>query len=448
MSIDPPPDSTAPGVTPTIHGRGVERLDAVVDLVHALARPRAITDLLDEVPRRVAAVFRSDVCSLYLREGDGLVMRGNVGFTTSALGEVRLSVGEGLVGMAVECLRPVSADIAPEHARFRAFSILGEERFPAFLAVPVPGPNGSAGALVVQRRRDAYSGDDVALLMALAGAIAPLLDRARIVATGAPAAAPARPPGTRRVTVPGRTLVAGRAIGILSAVPRPSTRAAAARAIASPREQARALERALHLCDATLDSHARAAERRGLDAGFLTLSRSILDDGRLRERALELARGRGLGQALAQVAREATRAARITDVPMITERAMEMSELCDALRSMIAHDTAPAVPKGAVWVGETVTVFELLLAARVQPAGLVLSAPVPPGRVRALVELLGVPAVCEAAGIYNWAGDGDVALVDGDHGLVRINPARRERDEARVERGGSLPGDEPPPADT
>jgi len=444
MSTDAPSDSlSASGVTPTIHGRGVERLDAVVDLVHALARPRPLTDLLDEVPRRVAAVFRSDVCSLYLREGDGLVMRGNVGFTTSALGEVRLGPGEGLVGMAVECLRPVSADIAPDHARFRPFSMLGEERFPAFLAVPVPGPHGAAGALVVQRRQGAYSASDVELLMALGGAIAPLLERARIVASGP--APTARAAGTRRVTIPARTLVSGRALGILSAVQRPSPRASTADSKASARDQAKALERALHSCEATLDSHARAAERRGIDASFLTLTRTILDDARFGERTLELAKGRGLGHALAQVAREATRAARITDVPMITERAMEMSELCDALRAMLSHDEAPAVPKGAVWVSETVTVFELLLAARSHPAALVLSGPVPPGKVRSIVELIGVPAVCEAAGIYNWASDGDVALVDGDHGLVRVNPSRRERDEARVERGGPA-GDDGSPA--
>ncbi|TAK27388.1 MAG: GAF domain-containing protein [Myxococcaceae bacterium] len=446
MSTDAPSDSlSASGVTPTIHGRGVERLDAVVDLVHALARPRPLTDLLDEVPRRVAAVFRSDVCSLYLREGDGLVMRGNVGFTTSALGEVRLGPGEGLVGMAVECLRPVSADIAPDHARFRPFSMLGEERFPAFLAIPVPGPHGAAGALVVQRRQGAYSASDVELLMALGGAIAPLLERARIVASSPTPTNHPRPTGTRRVTIPGRSLFAGRALGILSAVGRPSPRASTADAKASARDQAKALERALHSCEATLDSHARAAERRGIDASFLTLTRTILDDARLSERTLELAKGRGLGHALAQVAREATRAARITDVPMITERAMEMSELCDALRAILSHEEAPAVPKGAVWVGETLTVFELLLAARSHPAALVLSGPVGPGKVRAIVELIGVPTVCEAAGIYNWASDGDVALVDGDHGLVRVNPSRRERDEARVERGVPT-GDDGSPA--
>jgi phosphotransferase system enzyme I (PtsP) len=436
MSSAPDASSSTLDVTPTIHARGVERLDAVVDLVHALARPRPLIEVLDEVPRRVAAVFASEVCSLYLREGDGLVMRGNVGFTTSALGEVRLRVGEGLVGVTVECMRPVTADTAHAHARFRSFSMLDEERFPAFLAVPVPGAHGPSGALVVQRSAGAYASHDVELLMALAGAIAPLVERARIVA-----GATVRPPsmtstGTRRVTIPGRALVPGRGLGVLTAVQRPGARGAASDAKATTRDHAKALERAILACDATLDVHIRAAARRGVEATFLAQHKTILDDGRLRERTLEFARGRGLAHGLAQVAREATRTARLTDVPMLTERAMERSEVCDVLRALLTHEATSAIPRGAVWVGETVTVFELLLASRARPAALVLSGAIAPGRARTLVELIGVPAVCEVAGIYNWASDGDVALVDGDHGLVRVNPSRRERDEARVERAG------------
>jgi phosphotransferase system, enzyme I, PtsP len=421
-------------VTPIIHARGHERLDAVVDLVHALARPRPLADLLDEVPRRVAAVFRSEVCSLYLREGDGLVMRGNVGFTTSALGEVRLGVGEGLVGMTVECMRPVSADSAQHHARFRAFTMLGEERFPAFLAVPVPGANGPAGALVVQRVAEGYGDEDVALLMALAGAVAPLVERARIVAnTSMRPPPPQGVPSARRVTIPGRPLVGGRALGVLTAVHRPSTRASSGDAKGTARDHAKALERAIMTCNATLDAHLGTATRRGLDASFLSLYKTMLDDGRLRERSLELAKGKGLAYALAQVAREATRAARLSEAPLLSERAMEMSEVCDVLRAILVQDVA-AIPRGGVWVAEAVTVYELLVASRAKPAGLVLSGAVPQGRARTVVELIGVPAVCDVAGIFNWASDGDVALVDGDHGLVRVNPSRRERDEARLER--------------
>lgn len=441
MSNSDPPTNASPGdVTTTIHARGEERLDAVVDLVHTLARQRPLTDLLDEVPRRVAAVFRSEVCSLYLREGDGLVMRGNVGFTTSALGEVRLGVGEGLVGMAVECMRPISADRAQNHERFRAFTMLGEERFPAFLTVPVPGPNGPSGALVVQRAAGAYTDRDVELLMALAGAVSPLLDRARIVANTTMRPPPPGTPSARRVTIPGRPLVGGRALGVLTAVNRPSGRASGDDAKGSSRDHAKALERAIMVCDATLDSYIRAASRRGLDASFLSLYKTMLDDGRLRERALELSKGKGLAYALAQVAREATRVARISEAQLLTERAMEMSEVCDVLRSLLLQEVT-AIPRGGVWVAEAVTVFELLIASRAKPSGMVLSGSVAPGRARTLVELIAVPTVCEVTGIYNWASDGDVALVDGDHGLVRVNPSRRERDEARVERGDTQ--DEP-----
>jgi phosphotransferase system, enzyme I, PtsP len=416
----------------TIHTRGAERLDAVVDLVVEIVRARPLAALLDSLPRQVAAVFKSEVCSVYLREGDGLVMRGNVGFTSTALGEVRLGIGEGIVGMAVEVVRPVSADLAQGHARYRGFSMLQEERFPAFLAVPVPGSNGPAGALVVQRSGAPYTAQDIELLMALAGAVAPLVDRARIVkSSDAPRPSTS---GTRRVTLPGRTVVSGRGLGMLTAIRRPEAQNKGREATPNANALSRTLERAIQECDNALDLHKRAAVQRGADVSSLQQTRMILEDGRLRERTLELASGRGLDFALAQVAREATKAARLTDVPLVTERAMEMSELCDALRVLIIPEATSGIPRGAVWVAETMTVYELVLAARARPAALVLTSTVASPRCRSLMEMLAIPSVSEVSGIFSWASDGDVALVDGDHGLVRVNPTRRERDEARVER--------------
>src|SRR5260221_12571488 len=117
---------------PTVHERGNRRLDAVLDFVAFAARPMPLVTLLDEAPRRIASVFTADVCSLYLLEGDGheLVMRGNVGFGCEALGQIRLRIGEGITGEAVEYLRPISAETAEQHASFKAFAELDEERFP------------------------------------------------------------------------------------------------------------------------------------------------------------------------------------------------------------------------------------------------------------------------------------------------------------------------------
>src|SRR5205823_14886970 len=68
------------------------RLDAVLEFVAFAARPMPLVTLLDEAPRRIAAIVEAPVCSLYLVEGDGheLVMRGNIGFPASAIGQVRL----------------------------------------------------------------------------------------------------------------------------------------------------------------------------------------------------------------------------------------------------------------------------------------------------------------------------------------------------------------------
>ncbi|HYX93102.1 MAG TPA: hypothetical protein VE782_16160, partial [Myxococcaceae bacterium] len=94
-------------LVPIIHARGnARRLDAVLELVAFSVRPRPLSSVLDELPPRIAQVLGADVCSIYLLEGTDLVMRGNVGFASEALGEIRLAVGEGITGLAVEYMRP------------------------------------------------------------------------------------------------------------------------------------------------------------------------------------------------------------------------------------------------------------------------------------------------------------------------------------------------------
>lgn len=417
-----------------IHDRGGPRLDALVDLVGYLSQPRPLAVLLDEIPARVGKVFASPVCSLYLREGNDLVMRGNVGFGPEAVGEVRLISGDGLVGTAVETMRPVSTVSAPKHDRFREFPSLGEDRFPVFAAVPVPGSVGPGGAVVVQRSGEAYSPHEVELLVALSGALAPIVERARII-DGTVIPRGGTPSGTRRVTLTGRSLRAGRALGIAYAPQRPARQAPRGAEKRFAREDlVRAFERAVMRCEAVFDRYARAAQRQGLDSRVLDADRLILTDGRFRDQVLDYAASRGLVPALAQVARDATRAARITDDPTLFERAQEMSEVCDALRLLALPEDALRVPKAGVWLCDAPTVYDLVLATRAAPASLVLAASQTTPRTRALVQILEVPTVAEVAGMYNWIGVDDVILVDADHGIVRVNPTRRERDEARVSR--------------
>jgi phosphotransferase system enzyme I (PtsP) len=427
---------------PTVHAHGRKRLDAVLDFVTFAARPMPLVTLLDEAPRRIATVFEADVCSLYLLEGDGneLVMRGNVGFPSRALGQVRLQIGQGITGEAVEYLRPISASLAEQHASYKHFEELGEERFPAFLAVPIRGKSGPLGAIVIQRKTDAFEENDIELLTALGGLIAAgvrhaeLLDAKRDKGLARRAGG-----GTRKVTLPGRPLHYGRALGAIAALRRPAQRPSGQLPVAGGRPHlpehggeadVRMLRSAFDVAEKAMRAIAERAKRLklGHDAAFLGTYVEILGDQRFRERAIELAgSGNGLATALGQVARDVTRtAASITRDPFLEERARDIEDLCDALTMLADSDKRSALPSKALLVGDTLTVFDLLVSARSLPAGIALSERASGPRLRALLKLLNVPAVVDVQGLFRWAADGDIALLDGDHGLLVINPSKGE----------------------
>lgn len=420
---------------PKIHGRGNKRLDGVLDFLAFAAKPMPLVTLLDEAPRRIAQIFEADVCSLYLVEGDGheLVMRGNVGFSSAAIGQVRLHIGEGMTGESVEYLRPVTSDNAPHDAAYKHFDVLGEERYPVFLAVPIQAKTGPLGALVVQRARVPFEDRDIELLATLGAIIAAGIRHAELIdARRERPTSSARKAGggTRKVTLTGRPFVGGRAIGAIAALRRPAARPSEAREESDVREDRKLLRGAFDVADKAIRALADRAKsmRLGDQAAFLSTYVEILGDARFRERADELvADGAGIPNSLNRVAREVTRtAASITRDPFLEERARDVEDLCDALVMLAAADKRAELPTKAILVGDALSVFDLLISARAHPVGVALTDRGGGPRTRTLLRLFDVPAIVGVEGLFRWASDGDVALVDADHGLLVINPSKGE----------------------
>ncbi len=422
--------------TPKIHARGAGKLDLLLDFASFVGKPMPLSTLLDEAPRRIAAIIRADVASLYLLEGDGdeLVLRGNVGFPLGARGTVRLSVGEGITGMAVEVMRPISVVQASEHERYRAFPELHEERFPVFLAVPILGHQRALGAVVVQRSgHEAWSQAEIELLVALTTPIAAGVRLAQLVddnrektrRTGG---------GTRKVTLPGVPVVAGCALGAIAAMRRPASVAGKK----APHEDGKLLLTAFDVASKALEALSARSLALGLGAQMAFLSTYLLfcNDSRLRERVFELiAQGHGVAQSLGLVSREAARAANgIVGDPFMQDRARDIEDFCDALLMLASPDARAELPSKAVLVGDQLTVFDLLVSARAQPVGVVLTERAQGPRTKALLAIMGVPSIVDVVGAFRWASPGDVALLDADHGFLVINPSRAEIATVRAER--------------
>ncbi|HHH31010.1 MAG TPA: GAF domain-containing protein [Polyangiaceae bacterium] len=433
-------DRTPGGTLVATPPRG--QLAKVLDYLGYVAKNRPLVELLDEAPRRIADCIGADVASLYLLEGDGrtLVMRGNVGLPRSAPGRVRLEVGQGITGKAVELRYPIAVDRAASHAAYQGFPELGEERFPAFLAVPVLGTSRPLGAVVVQRRGRGFTDQEVCLVTALTAPISSALRLARLLDDMRGARNRRTGGGTRKVTLPGLPLFRGRALGAVAAIRRPAVNTKET----GSDEGSELLQQALDQAERRLRALAdRAATLSGDEAAFIDSYLLMLQDQQLRRTAfLHIEAGASIGRALGQVARQAARAASESGDAFLVQRARDLEALCDTLLMMARPDSRATIPAKAILVGEELTIYDLFVTARAQPVGVVLSeAPRP--RTKLLVQLLGVPTIADVRGAFRWMSPGDVALLDADHGLLTINPTRADiaayRAEKRRERR-SQPG--------
>lgn len=135
---------------------GAGRTD--IDLLHEIGSRLAAADPLHAVLARVVAfvtsVVRCDSCFVYILEQDELVLRASKTPHPDVVDRLRLRVGQGITGWVAEHRQPVAvATHAFEDPRFQIFTDLPEDRYEAFLSVPILSRGRLVGVINVQHRQ-------------------------------------------------------------------------------------------------------------------------------------------------------------------------------------------------------------------------------------------------------------------------------------------------------
>lgn len=147
-------------------------------IVQEVNAARDLTSVLDIIVTRVKAAMNTQVCSVYLRDNEGhYLLMATEGLNKESIGSVRLSPDEGLVGWVATREEPLNLEQAESHPSYHYFAETGEERYSAFLGVPIIHHRQVLGVLVVQQvdRRRFDEGEEaflVTMSAQLAGVIA------------------------------------------------------------------------------------------------------------------------------------------------------------------------------------------------------------------------------------------------------------------------------------
>jgi signal transduction protein with GAF and PtsI domain len=113
-----------------------------IDLLHEIGSRMAAADSFHEVLIRiidmVTAAVRCESCFIYVLDKKKLVLRASKNPHADVVDQLEIAVGQGVTGWVAEHKRTVAlASKAWTDVRFARFANLPEDRFEAFLGVPI-----------------------------------------------------------------------------------------------------------------------------------------------------------------------------------------------------------------------------------------------------------------------------------------------------------------------
>lgn len=404
-------------------------LNSLRSIVQEVNSARDLPSVLRIIVTRVKAAMATQVCSVYLRDRDkSYTLMATDGLNESAIGVVRLQKSEGLVGMVAAREEPINLDQADSHPKFQYFPETGEERYCAFLGVPIIHHRNVLGVLVVQQaeRRKFDEGEEaflVTMSAQLAGVIAHAEATGALMSIGKGAiASEARFNG-----VPGAP---GVAIGVavvvspladLTAVPYQTCENVDAElsffqsCLAAVREDVKRLGEELKI---RLNK-----EEQVLFDAYL----GMLDDeslgGEVTERILE---GFSAQYAWSDVILEHVKNFSSMHDPYLRERASDVQDLGSRVLAYLQQSAEHerTYPDNTILIGEELTASVLGEVPQGKLVGLVSVRGSSNSHVAILARSIGIPTVMGAVDLPYTKLDGRSLIVDGYHGTVYSDPTR------------------------
>ncbi len=166
----------------------IKEKDREIAVLHELVRitsenPTA-DQLLNQLCSLVAVQLKADSALIYVFSEDRaeLVLAGAHGPQATTPGQVRLKLGEGVTGWVAEKRKRVSIPKhASEDSRFKFFYTVAEDRFEAFLSVPIILRDELIGVLNVHHKKShTHTASEQQLAQTIANEIAGVLSHAQL----------------------------------------------------------------------------------------------------------------------------------------------------------------------------------------------------------------------------------------------------------------------------
>ena len=153
-------------------------LEHSADSATAAPLERVLAEVLD----LTTSVLKCDSCFIYVLEKDELVLRASKNPHPEAVNRLKLKMGQGITGWVAQHGQAVAvSQNAAQDPRFQLFNDLPEDRFEAFLSVPLLSRGRLVGAINLQHRDPhRYTDRQIRLISAMGLLVGAEIELARL----------------------------------------------------------------------------------------------------------------------------------------------------------------------------------------------------------------------------------------------------------------------------
>jgi len=415
------------------------------DVGRLLTRSHDLAETLENVVRLVARWMHASACSIYVLEEDGetLVLRATRGLNPEAVGRVRIRLGQGVAGRALEQRETIAVPDVRLDTRVHTVSFSGEQRFRSLVAVPLLVRGEPVGVLTARTARvRVFPREQLELLEMIAAQVGSIVLNARLLDRALRESGPARrfapnapEPIARGTVLRGIGNSPGIARGRVHLIPpRLDLAAIDYEPARTPAAEWRALQRALRETVRQLnDLRATVGERFGEElADVFTTHIMILEDQGFRAKLRRAVDRHGNGaRALVETMQGYASIFASTPDATVRERAADVEDVLQrAVGELLGaklHNTP--LRNGVIVVAERISPSEFVLLETEKIAGIVTEHGGPTSHAAIFARSLEIPAVSGLPRIAARVRPEDEMIVDGLEGVVVAAPTRAQRAE-------------------
>ncbi len=404
-------------------------LDVLRKIVQEVNAAPDLDAVLDLIVRRIQRATRTQVCSVYLLdEEQHFCLMATQGLNPAAIGRVRLPPGKGIVGMVADRAEPINLEDATVHPSYRFLKDTGEEKFHAFLGVPIIHQRAVLGVLVVQQQeRRRFDESEEAFLVTLSAQLAGVIAHAE--ATGSIIRSAQNSQKGRDKRFQGVSGASGVAVGhAVVMAPRADLRAVpdkVARDIAQELQQfdqaLASVRRDIKVVGRSLSRHLRSEEQALFDVYLRILDDNALA-GEIHQR-IEL--GSWAQGALRDVIQEHVRMFSAMEDPYLRERASDIRDLGRRILAYLqeSHPVELEFHDNTILIAEELSPAMLGEVPTEKLSGLVSVYGSGNSHAAILARSMGIPTVMGVVDLPYTKMDGRELILDGYSGCLYVNPS-------------------------